>query len=115
LTSRVTLTTAIAALPLALVGGWLAGAPGAGGVLAGAALALFSFRLLAARATAATTPGTAWVVTAGLRFVAVASAAGVLFAGGWAHPVAVLAGYSALPVIVVVHGLRLARESVSWT
>ena len=33
---------------------------------------------------------------------------------GWAHPVAVLAGYSALPVIVLAHGLRLARESRPW-
>jgi len=39
----------------------------------------------------------------------------VLFVNGWAHPLAVLAGYSALPVMVVVHGVRLARESASWT
>ena len=40
--------------------------------------------------------------------------AALLFANGWAHPVAVLAGYSALPVIILAHGLRLARESRPW-
>src|SRR3989442_6914854 len=67
LTMRVTVTTALAVLPLALAGGWLAGTPGAAGVVAGGAPALFSFRLLAARAAAAT-PHAAWIVTAGLGF-----------------------------------------------
>jgi hypothetical protein len=114
LTARVTATTVLAVLPLALAGAWLGGVPGAAGVLAGGALALFSFRLLAARATAASA-STAWLLTSGLRFGAVAVTAAVLFVNGWAHPLGVLAGYSALPVIVVVHGLRLARESASWT
>jgi hypothetical protein len=115
LTARVTLAMALVALPLALGGGWLGGAPGALGVLAGGALALGSFRLLALRALAATTPAAGWVVTGGLRFAGVAAAVAVLFVSGWAHPLALLAGYSALPVIVVVQGLRLAREGASWT
>jgi predicted permease len=42
--------------------------------------------------------------------------AALLFVAGWAHPVAWLAGYSALPLALVVQGLRLAREeSTSWT
>ena len=114
LTARVTLTTALAVLPLALGGFWLAGVAGAAGVVLGGGLALFSFRLLAARATAISA-STAWVVLAALRFGAVAVAAAVLFVNGWAHPLAVLAGYSALPLVVVVHGLRLARENASWT
>lgn len=113
LTARVTVSTALAVLPLALAGAWLGSAPGALGVVAGGALALFSFRALAARAAAATA-STAWLLTAGLRFAAVTAVAAVLFAHGWAHPLAVLAGYSILPVIVVVHGLRLAGESASW-
>ena len=113
LTARVTVTTALAVLPLALGGAWLGGTPGVGGVLAGGALALFSFRLLAARATAATV-ATPWVLTSSLRFVAVAAVAAALFAHGWAHPLALLAGYSLLPVIVLVQGLRLARETTSW-
>jgi hypothetical protein len=36
--------------------------------------------------------------------------AAALFAAGWAHPVAWLAGYSVLPLAVVLQGLRLARE-----
>jgi hypothetical protein len=114
LTTRVSLTTALAVLPLAVAGGWLGGAPGVIGVVAGGALALFSFRRLAARAAGAA-PGTVWVVTAGLRLAVVAVAAAALFAGGWGHPVGVLAGYSALPVMLIVHGLRLAREGASWT
>ena len=114
LTARVTLTTAIAVLPLTLAGAWLGGVPGALGVLAGGALALGSFRALAARATAATV-STAWLLTAALRFAAVAAAAALLFVQGWAHPLAVLAGYTVLPVMLIAHGLRLARESASWT
>lgn len=114
LTARVTLTTALTVLPLALGGFWLADIAGAAGVAAGGALALFSFRLLAARATAASA-STAWMVIAAARFGVVAVVAAVLFVNGWAHPLAVLAGYSALPVMVVVHGLRLAREHASWT
>ena len=40
---------------------------------------------------------------------AVAVLAGAL-AAGWVHPVAWVAGYSALPLAVVLQGLRLARE-----
>lgn len=84
-----------------------------GGVLAGGALALFSFRMLAARATAASA-ATPWLLTSSLRFIAIAAVAAVLFAHGWAHPLALLAGYSVLPVIVLAQGLRLAREMTSW-
>jgi hypothetical protein len=42
--------------------------------------------------------------------------AAVAFAGGWVHPLAMLAGYTVLPIAVVTQGLRLAREeSGSWT
>ena len=114
LTARVTVTTALAVLVLALAGAWLGGTPGAVGVIAGGALALFSFRRLVACATAASGPA-GWLVTTGLRFAVVIAAVAVLFVQGWAHPVAVLAGYSALPLFVIVHGLRLARERASWT
>jgi hypothetical protein len=112
LTAGVTRRTALAVLPAALAGGWLGGAPGALGVLAGGALALVSFRLLASRALAAAGPAPTapWVVLAGMRFAAVAAVAAALFVAGWVHPVAWLAGYSALPLAVVLQGLRLARE-----
>ena len=119
LTTSVTRRTAAAVAVLTLAGGWLGGAPGAAGVLAGGALALGSFRWLAAR-IAAVSAGpampTAWVAVTGLRLAAVAALAAMAFAGGWAHPIALLAGYTVLPVALVVQGLRLVREeSGSWT
>jgi hypothetical protein len=117
-TTRVTRSTAVVVLVAALAGGWLGDAPGAFGVLAGGALGLVSFRLLAARVAAATaSPGSMapWPVVAALRFAAVSGVAAVLFVGGWAHPVAWLVGYSALPLAVVLQGLRLARqEAEPW-
>jgi ATP synthase I chain len=114
LTSGVTRRTALAVLVAALAGGWLGGVPGALGVLAGGALGLVSFRLLAARVRAVSALGPTlaapWPLLAGLRFAAVAGVAGLLFVHGWAHPVAWLVGYSALPLAVVLQGLRLARE-----
>jgi hypothetical protein len=114
LTSGVTRRTALAVLVAALAGGWLGGVPGALGVLAGGALGLVSFRLLAARVRTVAAVGPTltapWPLLAGLRFAAVAGVAGLLFVHGWAHPVAWLVGYSALPLAVVLQGLRLARE-----
>jgi hypothetical protein len=119
LTTGVTQQTALAALVAALAGGWLGGAAGALGVLTGGALALLSFRLLAARMAAVgvgSTLAAPWALMAGLRFAAVSGAALALVAAGWAHPIAWLVGYSLLPVAVVTQGLRLAREeSRRWT
>ena len=114
LTARVTTSLALAVLPLALAAGWLGGAAGALGVVAGGGLALGSFRFLAARVTAMDgTPATGWLLTAALRFAAIAAIAAVLLAWEWAHPLALVAGFSALPVAVVLHGLRAAREEIS--
>jgi hypothetical protein len=111
LTTGVTRQTAVTVLLAAALGTWAAGAPAAVGVLTGGALALIGFRLLAARVRAAATGSLApWALLAGLRFAAVSGVAGLLFVGGWAHPVAWLVGYSALPVALVLQGLRLARE-----
>jgi ATP synthase I chain len=119
LTTGVTQQTAVAVLLAAAVGGWLGGGPGVLGVLTGGALGLVSFRLLAARVRAvAAGPGLAasWAALAGLRFTAISGIAALLFVGGWAHPVAWLVGYSALPLALVLQGLRLAREeSHPWT
>ena len=120
LTTGVTRQAAIAVLVAAIAGGWLGGAPGALGVVAGGALGIAGFRVLAVRVGALTAAGPTltapWMVLAGLRFTAIAGMAALLFVAGWAHPVAWLAGYSALPLALVVQGLRLAREeSTSWT
>jgi hypothetical protein len=113
LTTGVTRQTALAALVTALAGGWLGGVSGALGVLTGGALALLSFRLLAARLAAigaGSTLTAPWTMMAGLRFAAVSGVAIALIVAGWADPIAWLVGYTLLPLAVVTQGLRLARE-----
>ena len=119
LTTSVTRRTVAAVVVLMVAGGWLGGVPGAAGVLAGGALALGSFRWLAARVRAVTADAamsSGWVAVTGLRLAAVAALAALAFAAGWVHPIALLAGYTVLPVALVTQGLRLAREeNTSWT
>ena len=113
LTTRVTLDTCAASAVLAALGGWLLGAPIGLGVLAGGALAVVNFRWLVARAAIATATGSAsaaaWIVGAGLRFAACAGACGILLAYGWAHPIALLVGFTLLPCDLIVRGLAAAR------
>lgn len=113
LTQGVVRRTLWVVLAASVAGGWLGGAGGGLGVLAGGVLAIASFRLLASRVTALrAAPGLAvvpWSLLAAVRFAAVSGVAAALFATGWAHPVAWLAGYTALPLAVVLQGLRLAR------
>jgi hypothetical protein len=116
LTTDVTRQTVMVVLVTAGAGGWLGGVSGALGVLAGGGLGLVGFRLLAARVRAvATGPALTmpWALLASLRFAAVSGVAALLFVGGWAHPVAWLVGYSALPLALVLQGLRAAREERS--
>ena len=114
LKARVTVATCAGAVVMALTLAWLAGPAAALGILAGGALAVVNFRWLAARAdVAAAAPGLAgavWYVGAALRFALVAAVAGLLFASGWAHPVALLAGFTVLPCALVVLGLHAARQ-----
>ena len=119
LTTSVTRRTIAAVVVLMVAGGWLGGVPGAAGVVAGGALALGSFRWLAARVvavSAGSSMSSTWVAVTGLRLAGVAALAALAFAGGWVHPLAMLVGYTVLPIAVVTQGLRLAREeSGSWT
>lgn len=114
LKARVTVATCAGAVVMAVPLAWLAGAPAALGILAGGALAVVNFRWLAARAeVAVAAPGLAgalWHVGAVLRFGMVAAVAGVLFVSGWAHPVALLAGFTVLPCAIVALGLHAARQ-----
>jgi hypothetical protein len=113
LTTGVTRQTAIVVAAAALAAAWVGGGPGAVGVLSGGALGLVGFWLLTARVGAVVAgPATAapWALLASLRFAAVSGVAALLFVGGWAHPVAWLVGYSALPLALVLQGLRAARE-----
>jgi len=116
LRARVTVATCAGAVVMALPVAWLAGSSAALGILAGGALAVVNFRWLAARAdVAAAAPGLAgalWYVGAALRFSLVAVVAGLLFVSGWAHPVALLAGFTVLPCALVALGLQAARQEV---
>ena len=113
LTARVTLDTCAAVAALAALGWWLLGAPIGLGVLAGGALAVVNFRWLVARAAIATATGSAsaaaWILGAGLRFAACAGACGILLAYGWAHPIALVAGFTVLPCDLIARGLESAR------
>ena len=120
LRGRVTLDTCAAAALLAAPAAWIGGAPAGLGLLAGGALAIINFRWLVARATAVTTvlsatPGTGsaaasvWLVGSGLRFGASLAVCTLLLATGWAHPIALLAGFTLLPCDLIVRGLAAAR------
>jgi ATP synthase I chain len=113
LTTRVTLDTCAAVAALATVAAWLGGAPAGLGVLAGGALAVVNFRWLVARASAAISAGnassSAWLVGAGLRFAACTVACALLLTTGWAHPVALVAGFTVLPCDLIARGLAAAR------
>ena len=113
LTTRVTLDTCAAAGALAALGWWLLGAPVGLGVLAGGALAVVNFRWLVVRAFVATeigsTSSAAWILGTGLRFAGCAGACGVLLAYGWAHPLALVAGFTVLPCDLIARGLESAR------
>jgi hypothetical protein len=113
----VTLDTCAAAALLAAPTAWIGGTPAGLGVLAGGALAVVNFRWLVARAAAATgvTAGTgnaaasAWIAGSGLRFGASVVACTLLLATGWAHPIALLVGFTLLPCDLIVRGLAAAR------
>jgi ATP synthase I chain len=114
LTTRVTLDTCALGALGAVVAAWLGGAPSAVGVVAGGALAVGNFRWLVARAGLATATGGvssgAWLIGAGLRFAACAAACALLLATGWAHPIALLAGFTVLPCDLVTRALAAREE-----
>ena len=113
LTTRVTLDTCAAVAALATVLAWLGGAAAGLGVLAGGALAVVNFRWLVARTSAAISAGnassSAWLVGAGLRFAACTVACALLLTTGWAHPVALVAGFTVLPCDLIARGLAASR------
>lgn len=117
LRGRVTLDTCASAAALAALATWIGAAPAGLGVLAGGALAIVNFRWLVARATAVmnastSTPSAAasgWLVGSGLRFGASLAACTLLLATGWAHPIALIVGFTLLPCDLIVRGLAAAR------
>src|SRR5437870_7337124 len=117
--ARVTLDTAIALAALAVPAAWLAGWPGAVGVLAAGALVVGNFWWLSRAAATAGAPGGAppqvsgWVFAAGIRFLVLFAAFAALCAGGYAHPVAVVLGLTVLPCALIVQGLRSSTVDFS--
>ena len=113
LTTRVTRDTCLVVAALGALAWGLAGMSAGLGVLSGGALALVNFRWLVARAFVATATGStsaaAWLVGAGLRFAACTAACGVLLAGGFAHPIALVAGFTILPCDLIARGLASTR------
>jgi ATP synthase I chain len=114
LTTRVTLDTCAVVGLLTAVAAWLGGLPAALGILAGGALAVGNFRWLVTRAGLATARGGVstggWLIGAGLRFGACTVGCALLLAGGWAHPITLLAGFTVLPCDLVARALVTHEE-----
>ncbi len=108
LVSRVTLHCLVAIAALAAGAGWLAGLPGAAGAAAGGAIALLHFRWLARGALRGEGGFTLGLTGLGLRSAGAFGALALTLAGGWAHPLAVLAGLSVLPPVLIAEGVRSA-------
>src|SRR6266446_2571395 len=95
LTSRVSRDACVLGVALAGPAAYLGGLDGALGAAAGAGIALGNFRWLGSPARSL------WSLAAGLRLAAVVAALGVVVASGHAHPLAIVAGVSVIPIAVV--------------
>jgi hypothetical protein len=114
LTARVSRDACVLGAAVTAPAAWLGGLDGALGAAAGAVIAVGNFRWLASRVTAAagaaSTERPLWTLGAGLRLAALAGAVTLVLVSGHAHPLAIVAGLSVIPVCVVAQGLRAARE-----
>ena len=115
LKTRITITSAALGGVLALAGAFFGGVPVLLGVAAGGMLALGDFWGLAARVGVLLSPeavwgGSGWLLATGLRFVALTAGAALVLVTGVVHPVALVIGFTVLPVVLVAQGLRAARE-----
>lgn len=115
LVRRVTGTVLVLLAPIVLAGGALAGWPGALGVLAGGLLSIVSLNWIgrgvqsASRLLAGGRAHPLWIVGLGFRYVVLFGAVALLLARGIVHPLALVAGLSILPPVLVAFGLRAAR------
>jgi hypothetical protein len=113
----VTRTTAIAVLPVAVLGWVIAGWPGGAGVLVGGLVSLVSFRWIARGARragmlfAGGRPSALWLLGLGTRHVTLFSAIGLCLWSEAVHPLALLAGLSLLPPVLILFGLRTAARA----
>lgn len=115
LVGRVSRAVLALLVPLALVGGVLAGRPGALGVLAGGLISLASFTWIArgvrgsAKLFAGGRAHPLWALGLGLRYVLLFGTVALLLGYGIVHPFALVAGLSVLPPMLIAYGLRAAR------
>jgi hypothetical protein len=115
--SRVTVSGLSGLTALSAGIAWAAGLDAAAGVAGGGAIALLNFRWLARDVAHAATlaaegrMGTLRVGSAWLRRLVSLGALGLLLAGGLTHPLAVIAGLWVLPPVLLLQGLRAARQA----
>ncbi len=114
LTARVSRDACVLGAAVTAPAAWLGGLDGALGAAAGAVIAVGNFRWLASRVTAAvgaaSTERPLWTLGAALRLAALAGALTLVLLSGHAHPLAIVAGLSVIPVTVIAQGLRAARD-----
>jgi hypothetical protein len=117
LTSRVARDACVLGAALTGPAAWFGGLDGALGAAAGAGIAVGNFRWLAARVRAATddtpTERRLWTLGAVLRLGVLAAAVTLVLLSGHAHPLAIVAGLSVIPVAVVARGLVAAHQSAA--
>jgi hypothetical protein len=106
--SRVTLLSCAAILAVSAIAAWLGGSPAAVGAATGGAVAVLNFRWLARSAAGVMARPRAGLALAGfgLRYLAAFGALALLLSTGWAHPLAVVAGLSVLPPVLIAQGFR---------
>ena len=116
LVGGVTRTTALVVVPVAVIAAALAGWPGATGALAGTLVSLASFRWVARAARraglsfAGGRPGALWLLGLGTRHLILFAAIALCLRSGVAHPMALVAGLSLLPPVLILFGLRTAAR-----
>jgi len=115
LVGRVSRAVLALLVPLTLVGGVLAGLPGALGVLAGGVISLTSFTWIArsvhssAKLFAGGRAHPLWALGLALRYVLLFGTVALLLGYGLVNPLALVAGLSVLPPVLIACGLRAAR------
>ncbi len=103
-------------VPVSIATGLYFGWSGALGALAGGLISLVSLNWIARGVRTANlffAGGRAhpmWIAALGLRYVLLFGAVGLLLGSGTVHPIALMAGLSILPPVLIVLGLRAA-----WT
>jgi len=114
LVGRVSLGVVVLLAPVILAGGVLAGWPGALGAVAGGLISLASFTWIgrgvrsSAKLFAGGRAHPLWALGLGLRYVLLFGAVALLLGYGVVHPLALVAGLSILPPVLIAFGLRAA-------